>query len=85
MEAGIAGAAEQAMTPPRGRWFAFNLRMSFAMVTVSSILLAWVGHSLDWIGDRERIVGTRVLEYRRDPSETSRQSRPHAASGCLVS
>ena len=66
-------------SPRRRRWFAFSLRTMFVAMTVSSILLTWVGFSFDWIRRRERFAATRALEYWRDPSDKS----PVTAPGCL--
>lgn len=39
----------------RRRWFRFSLRTLLALVVVTSIPLAWVGYSLNWIRERGRI------------------------------
>ena len=79
MEAKIADAAEEAMTHPRRRRFAFSLRTMFVVVALAGVLLAWIGFLLNWIRDRERFAATRALEYWRDPSDKSSVAAP----GCL--
>lgn len=43
-------------TPPRGRWFRFSLRTLFVMMVLTSIPLAWVSYSLNWIRERREFL-----------------------------
>lgn len=42
-------------TPPQRR-YQFSLRMMLVLVTLICILLAWVGHSLNWIRQRHQFL-----------------------------
>ena len=41
---------------PKRRWLAFRLRTLLVFVAVASVPMAWVGHSLNWIRERHRLL-----------------------------
>src|SRR5580698_1646518 len=51
------------MPTPR-RWFAFRLRMLFAMVTVAAIACDWAWRNVEWVRQREQFIDALVLISR---------------------
>src|SRR4051812_44517476 len=51
---------------PRRRWLRFSLRTMFVLMLLASIPLAWVGYSLNWVRQRQAIIGTARIPGSMD-------------------
>ena len=65
---------------PSRRVFAFRLRTLFVLVAILSLPLGWVGHSLNWIRQRERFYSDRTWNPNLKANITRREDvRPAPA------
>src|SRR5690349_19031409 len=59
------------MQKPKRRWYQFSLRTLFVLVGLVSILMAWVGYSLNWIRQRRALIETGIVQpatWRIEPA-----------------